>query len=119
MADREVTDLQARASAALRDALKARDAGAVDALRSLLSAIANAEAVDVRGEHVFPPKIGVSAGEVARSQLSTGDVVAIVQREIAERMAAAAEYERLGRADQATALRDQAAVLRRFLEGST
>lgn len=84
-----------------------------------MSAIANAEAIDDKGERVLLPKIGVGAGEVARRQLSTGDVVAIAQREIAERTVAAAEYDRLGRADQATALRDHAAVLRRFLEGST
>lgn len=119
MADPGVTDLRVRASAALREALKARDAQAVDALRSLMSSLANAEAVDDEGGRVLAPKIGLGSGEVPRRQLSTGDVVAIAQREIAERMAAAAEYDRLGRADQATALQDQAAVLRRFLEGST
>ena len=50
VANTQVAELRAKLAAALRDALKARDPRAVDALRSLISAIANAEAVDDRGE---------------------------------------------------------------------
>ena len=115
----QVAELRARLGAALRNALKARDPRAIDALRSLMIAIANAEAVDDIGERAASPKIGIGSGDVPRRQLSAQDLIAIAEREIAERMLAAAEYDRLGRADEAAALRDQTAVLRRFLEGST
>ena len=119
MADSAVDELRAKLGAALRDALRARDSRAINALRSLMSAIANAEAVDDISERIVSPRIGVGSGDVPRRQLSAHDVIAIAEHEIAERLLAAAEYDRLGRADQAAALRDQAAVLRRFLEGST
>ena len=119
LADSAVAELRAKLGAALRNALKARDPRAIDAFRSLMSAIGNAEAVDKSDEQVASPKIGIGSGDVPRRQLSAQDLIAIAEREIAERMLAAAEYDRLGRADQATGLRDQAAVLRRFLEGST
>lgn len=119
MADTLVAELRAKLSAALRNALKAQDPRAIDSLRSLMSAIANAEAVDNSGERVASPKIGIGSGDVPRRQLSGQDLIAIAELEIAERMRAAAEYDRLGRADQAAALRDQATVLRRFLESST
>lgn len=65
------------------------------------------------------PRIGVGVGDVARRQLSTSDLTRIVEGEIREREHAAAEYARLGRAEQAEALRAQAAILSQFLEGST
>ena len=119
MADPEVVAFRDRLGAALKDALKARDSIAVFAFRSTLSAIANAEAIPNAPRRPFSPKIGVGVGDVARRELSAADLTRIIEVEIAERANAASEYDRLGRAEEATGLRDQAAVLRRFLEGST
>lgn len=47
------------------------------------------------------------------------DLTQIVEGEIREREHAAAEYARLGRAEEAEVLRAQAAILRRFLAGTT
>ena len=59
-------DIRTRLRSALRDALKARDAGAVPALRSALSAIGNAEAVDP-----VPSPAGAGSGPCLPSQTTT------------------------------------------------
>ena len=98
---------------ALTEALVERDAPALAAIRSALAAIANAEAV----EHSGPakPKLGVGAGEAARRELSTEEVLEILRAEIGERTSAAAEYEKLGRREAAIRLRAEAAILERLL----
>jgi uncharacterized protein YqeY len=109
--------LRQRLKTSLRVALKARDATAVAALRSAIGTIDNAEAVD--RSHASQPasgtiataSLGVGVGDVARRELSTQDVVQILRDEVTERTAAAAEYERLGRAGQASRLRAEAAAL--------
>ncbi len=98
----------------MRDALKARDPITAAALRSVVSAIANAEAVD--GPNRSTPRLGVGSGEAARRELSERDVIEILRAEIGERVESADEYERLGRADLATRLRDEAAVLEPYLD---
>jgi Yqey-like protein len=104
--------------------MSARDTIAVAALRSAMSALDNAEAVD--RSHAPPPtsvigdvRRGVGAAEVSRRELSEQDAVEIVRAEVTERTAAASEYERLGRAEQATRLRAEAAALLTFLETAT
>jgi uncharacterized protein YqeY len=103
--------------ATLRVALKARDTTAVAALRSAISAIDNAEAVDrslaskPAGGVIAAARLGVGVGDVARRELSRQDVVEILRGEITERTAAAAEYERLGRAEKANRLRAEAIAL--------
>jgi len=93
--------------------LKARDATSVAALRSALSAIDNAEAVD---RSTPTARLGVGAADVARRELSTEEVLAILRTEVAERTSAAAEYELLGRTEQAARLRAEAATLASYLE---
>jgi hypothetical protein len=108
---------------ALTTAMKARDRAAITALRSALAAIDNAEAVDVEhlsssvtgNEHVVGAAVGLGAAEVERRQLTEADVRAIVENEARDRLAAADEYERLGRLDLAGDLRAGAAVLERQL----
>lgn len=106
--------------AALRDALRARDAAATAVIRETLAAIDNAEAADfsasppARSETIAGAAEGLGAGEVARRELSPGDVKAIVERELRERREAAASYESLGRNDEADALRRQVARLESF-----
>jgi hypothetical protein len=87
-----------------------------------MSAIDNAEAVD--RSHAPPPtggvigdvRLGVGAGEAGRRELSTQDVLEVVRGEVMERNAAAAEYERLGRAEEASRLNAETRALLSFLE---
>jgi uncharacterized protein YqeY len=115
--------LRVRLRESLKEALSARDAVATAALRSAISAIANAEAVD--RSHEPPPtkatgnvRLGAGAAEVARREMSGEDILAVVGAEVTERAAAATEYERLGRTDQALRLKAEAAVLQSFLDST-
>jgi uncharacterized protein YqeY len=109
--------IRARLRVALPVAMKARDKGAVTAIRAALGAIDNAESVDA----AFTPEkasgviagagVGVGAGEVARRELSEVDMVALVQAEVEVRRTAAAEYEQLGQADHAAQLGAEADAL--------
>lgn len=113
--------LRERLRAALPTAMKARDRTAVSALRSTLSAIDNAEAVDRpagvdRGLAIEQSAVGVGATEVARRELSDDDVEHIVRAEIAERETAAAGYAESGRVEPAERLRAEAAVLTALIE---
>jgi uncharacterized protein len=100
--------------------MKARDTVAVAALRSALAAIDNAEAVDAPAPipaatsgsvHVAASITGVGAAEVQRRELSTAQVEALIRAEVANRLAAAGEYQRLGHPEHAQRLRREAAVL--------
>ena len=108
--------LRERLRTALPVAMKARDRTAVSVLRSTLSAIDNAEAVDRpagvdRGLAIEQSAAGAGAMEVARRDLSESDVERIVRAEIAERESAADGYDRSGQADRAEQLRAEAAML--------
>jgi len=116
-------DIRTRLRRALGAALKARDAAAVSALRSAMSAIGNAEAVEVVSRpagtgsaHFAGTMTGLGAGEAQRRQLTEADAEAIVRQEAAEREAAASEYERGGRAAEAARLRQGARALIAALE---
>jgi uncharacterized protein len=112
-------DVRTRLRWALRGALRARDMIAVSALRSVLSAIGNAEAVDpgpavaagTAGPHFASAASGLGATEAARRGLSAAEVDGIVRAEVSERQRAARAYERSGHADQAERLRAEARVL--------
>ncbi|HEX5946601.1 MAG TPA: hypothetical protein VFY82_10005 [Acidimicrobiales bacterium] len=108
--------LHARLRRALPPALKARDRVAIAALRSALAAIDNAQAVAAppaprTGGLVAGAVRGLGAGDVPRRGLSTDEVTAIVRAEVADRRAAAADYERSGRVDAAGRLVAEADVL--------
>jgi uncharacterized protein YqeY len=116
-------EIMTRLRQALGVSLKARKAGSVSALRSAMSAIGNAEAVDPAARpggsgspHFAGTVAGLGAGEAQRRRLTEADVIAIVRREAAEREAAAGEYERGGRAEEAARLREGARVLIGVLE---
>ena len=97
----------------------------MSALRSALSAISNAEAVDpgpgrpagTGGAHFAGTVAGLRAGEAERRHLTEADVAAIVRAEAAEREAAAEEYERNGRLEEAARLRRGTQGLRSALDG--
>jgi hypothetical protein len=105
-----------RLTQSLKAAMRTRDPVAVAAIRSAMSAIDNAEAVD--GPHAPGIRLGVGAGEVARRELPAQEVLDVVRAEISERTAAADEYERMGRSDQVSRLKAEAAVLESLLESA-
>lgn len=115
-----VPPLRERLRAALPDAMKRRDRCATAALRSVLAAIDNAEAVaidDLSAGPVEASALGPGAAEVPRRELTESDIERIVRVEVGERHAAAGEFDARGRADRVAALRAEAAVLEAFLFG--
>lgn len=114
-----VGSMRPRLKAALKVAMKARDAAAVNGLRTALAAIDNAEAVAVPASTAAPLVEGVIAGaaagvgatEVARRELTEDEVVAIVAAEVAERRDAADEYRTAGQFGRAARLTAEADAL--------
>jgi uncharacterized protein YqeY len=117
------TPIERRARTWLTEAVRSRDTVTVSALRNVLSAIANAEAVPLPAsdgpttalsEHVAGAAIGVGAAEAARRELTDDEVAEIVRGEIAEHHAA---VEALGgRGERAERLRAEAVVLEVLLQ---
>lgn len=100
---RDVTPMRDRLQSALTEALRARDALRCSVLRTTLSAIGNAEAVEA------PP--GTTATELPRRELTEDDVCAVVIAERDDLETAATELRSHHRADAAAELEEQAAVL--------
>jgi uncharacterized protein len=108
--------LRQRLREALPAAMKARDRVALAALRSTLAAIDNAEAVDRapdvdRRLGIEQIPVGVGAAEVERRVLTQAQVEQIVRAEVAERAAAARDYDHAGRPERAERLRAEVSVL--------
>ncbi|WP_405783862.1 hypothetical protein [Streptomyces sp. NBC_00859] len=102
--------------------MRARDKVAVSALRATLAALDNAGAVplDAAGPHgpaLEESPVGAGATDVMRRELSECAMVDIVRAEATERMQAAAELTSPAHAGRAAQLREEAAVLLRFLDG--
>ncbi|MFD4438262.1 hypothetical protein ACFWPK_00620 [Nocardia sp. NPDC058519] len=113
-----MTSLRERLRAALKPAMKARDLGAVSALRSALAAIDNAEAIDVgemRAGAMEDSPVGLGAAEAGRRDLTDVEIEAIVRREIDERRHAATEYEHHGAIDRRDRLIAEADALAALL----
>ncbi len=114
--------LRQRLRGALTLAMKARDRVAVGALRSTLAAIDNAEAVDRptgtdTGLAIEQIPLGVGAAEMERRLLTECQIERIVRDELAEREAAARDYEQSGRTERAEQLRREVSVLAEQLAG--
>ena len=104
----------------LRDALlaarKDRDSTRVSALRSVLSAIDNAETPE--GARVDAPSsgtiaggvVGLGAAEVARRELTDAQIRELVHAEIDERLTATRDFTVGGRPERAATLRAEVAV---------
>ena len=120
-----------RLRAALRAAMKERDAVAMSALRSALAAIDNAEAVPVsRQRPAAPPSeaapsenvpiaggvAGLGGAEVARCAVTEEEAAAIAVAEAADRRAAARDYRAAGRADRADRLLSEARAIESALK---
>ena len=107
--------LKERLRADLKAAMQGRATDEVRLLRTLIAAVDNAEAVP--GEHKnIQRTFGDPGSEVARRELDGGDLAALLDREIEERLAAAAGYD-AGQPDQAARLRAEAALIAGYLAG--
>jgi len=110
--------VRAGLQAALTGALRRRDKVAVSALRSGLSALANAEAVSpvplagTSSPHIAGAAAGLGAAEAPRRTLSPAEAEQVIAAEISERLAAADGYDQAGHAERAGQLRREADVLR-------
>ena len=97
----------------------------VAALRSALTALDNAGAVEVPAsrvegaEHIAGATTGVGSADIARRVLTENDVRAILRSRIEEHSRAANEYTRIGRDDIAERLQSEAEALAAYLAGPT
>ena len=107
-------------------ALKRRDPVAVPALRSLLSALANAEAVDGTpltssttsgSPHVAGAVAGLGATEVERRLLSSSDMAGIIRAEVSERVDVAGRIDARTHGRRVQQLLSEAQVLSGYLPG--
>jgi uncharacterized protein YqeY len=111
--------MEERLRAALRTAMRERDAVATAALRSALGALGNATAVQVPtatspGDEYFAGSaVGVGAAEAPRRTLTAAESIAVLRAEIAERVDAASQY---GPGPAADRLRAEAAALATYLD---
>jgi uncharacterized protein YqeY len=123
--DTRFATLTAALRAELKRALRARDAAAIAALRSLLSALDNAcaqpdDAVRATGApsatsaHVAGAVVGVGTSDVPRRELDDDVVDGILTREIAQRRDQAASFDQAGRDREAAMAQYQAKLLSRF-----
>lgn len=118
-----LTTLRARVRSDLTAAMKARRIVDVSALRSLLAALDDAQAVpapahvpasSLAGEHVAGAAVGVGSTEVARLELSAAEIGLVVAGQIEERQAAADTFAAVDQADAAQRLRAEAEVIARY-----
>ncbi|TFU03387.1 hypothetical protein EUV02_09420 [Polymorphobacter arshaanensis] len=110
--------LKRRVRADLGVAIKQRHAAAISALRSLMAALDNAQAVPTDAQHVryVPRDFADRSAEVARLKLTPADVARLVAHEVESRHAAAAQMAEHGRSDHAEKLLAEAAVLKVYVE---
>jgi uncharacterized protein len=105
--------LRADLKAAMLD--RRRDDAAL--IRTLIAATDNAEAVEATAEQQTESfrKLGDPSGEVARRELSLEDIAAMLEREVASRLEAAAQYRAGGNEIEAARLQGEAQVVRTYL----
>ena len=106
-------DLKERLRADLKAAMRERKAADVGLLRSLIAAIDNAEAVSTEP---FEERLRLRepVGEVTRRELDAAALEAILASEAQSRTAAADDYERNGRPEDAARLRSEANRIARY-----
>lgn len=110
----EAGALQRRLKGDLGAALKAGNAPLVTVLRTLMGAIANAEAVPLDPAQ---PKEVQGWAEVPRRRLTAEDLSSILHREAADLRAAADDYEQRGNPGEGARLRRSAEFVDRYLAG--
>ena len=104
---------KARLRADLKLAMQARASLRIRALRILIAALDNAEAVpsDGRHERYVVHAFGDRSAEVPRRLLTQREVEALFEREAAARRADAADLAALGKLTQASELRAEASLI--------
>ncbi len=95
-------------AAALKAAMKARDQATVAVARSLLSALDNKSAVPLVDRRA--PMFAASA-EAPRHDPTEAEIAQVFDAEVAERAAAAADYDRRGLSAEAARLRAEIAII--------
>lgn len=109
-------NLKGRLRQDIKAAMQARQAPEVNLLRVILAAVDNAEAVPAAtGPQTHAASFADGSAETARRDLSAVELDALLENEIAARLAAATDYERLGRPDEAARLRAEAETVRSYL----
>ena len=116
--------LRSRLRTRLTEAMRERDRELTSALRGIVGALENAEAVSTTtgpvvatSAHVAGATDGVGGAEAPRRELDEVEEREVVLREIDELLAAASSYDEVGAADRAEALRRAAEVVSAVLEG--
>ena len=111
--------------AALKDAMRGRDATATSVLRTTIGALGNAEAVApaapptaTSSEHVAGAHVGLGAAAAARRELTDAEAWAVVRVEADDLVRSADALDASGRSDRAAELRAEAEVLHVVLRGS-
>lgn len=95
--------------------MKNQDRATIMALRSVLSAIANKEAVPAVEPDSSAPMGSIGYGDVARRELTPQEVKLVVLDEIEERRNSAGYLGTAGRREEADRLEAEAAILERYL----
>jgi hypothetical protein len=115
--------LRSHLRARLTEAMRERDRELTSALRGIVGALENAEAVPTTtgpvvatSAHVAGATDGIGGSEAPRRELGETEQREIVVREVDELRAAASSYDEVGAADRADALRRAAAAVSAVLE---
>lgn len=104
-------ELTARLRADLTAAMRRRDQPAVRAIRTLMAAVANAEAPPI---DAAPLEVRGELRQHARRELTAEDLAAIVAEQIADRTDTIATYRANGRDDAADELQREIDVLNTY-----
>ncbi len=110
-----MSSLRERLKDGLKAAMKARQPEVVSILRSTLSEIDNAEAVETDTDYV--PLAGRTK-DVPRKVLTEVDVRQILQKELDEITAVITTYQQRGKNNEAAPLQKQASVLSQYLQNN-
>jgi uncharacterized protein YqeY len=113
MSTDEKKPIREQLKAALAQAMKARQSHVISTLRSILSEIDNAEAVEATLSSV--PVVGLSK-DVPRKILSEEQMQDILEKEYNEIQSSFTEYRRLGKDEEANQLQMELEVLAPYLK---
>lgn len=107
------SDLKERLRADLKAAMRERKADEVAVIRTLIAAVDNAEAPPVEG---FAERLRQreAIGEIGRRKLAASDLNRVLEAEARSRLAAAEDYERHGRDDEAARLCREVELIGRY-----
>jgi uncharacterized protein YqeY len=108
------SELKDRLRADLKTAMRARNPAEVGVIRTLIAAVDNAEAQPIEAFEERLRRREV-VGEVGRRELDSQALDAVLAAEAGARLAAAEDYERHGRSDDAARLRREANLIARYL----